>query len=214
VAFHESVHAGLARRREHPHASDQFGAPATFKFSESDFTAGSGGEGGDNLQRPPFTTKVELADGGVYDNLGLETAYKRYRTLLVSDAGAAFKAVEDVSNDWAGLSYRVLNVIDNQVRSLRKRLLVNAFNKKERFGAYWGIGQDIGIYEARPTNLRCPYPATLALASIDTDLASKDARTQERLINWGYALCDASVRTWLDRSLPQPAGFPYPDSGV
>jgi len=26
------------------------------------------------LQRPPFTTRVVLSDGGVYDNLGLETA--------------------------------------------------------------------------------------------------------------------------------------------
>jgi NTE family protein len=190
-----------------------FLAPAKFTFSDSDFTPRSGGDGGDNLQRPKFTTNVELADGGVYDNLGLETAYKRYRTLFVSDAGAAFKADDDVSDDWAGLSFRVLNVIDNQVRSLRKRLLINAFNQKERFGAYWGIGQDIGIYEARSA-LPCPYPATLALAAIETDLATKDARTQEQLINWGYALCDASVRTWLDRALPQPAGFPYPDSGV
>ena len=32
--------------------------------------------------RRPF-----LSDGGVYDNLGLETITKRYKTLLVSDAG-------------------------------------------------------------------------------------------------------------------------------
>jgi NTE family protein len=29
------------------------------------------------LQKPPFTTEVVLSDGGVYDNLGLETACKR-----------------------------------------------------------------------------------------------------------------------------------------
>ena len=28
-----------------------------------------------------------LTDGGVYDNLGLETAWKRYETILVSDGG-------------------------------------------------------------------------------------------------------------------------------
>ena len=35
-----------------------------------------------DLQQPPYTTDVFLADGGVYDNLGLETAWKRYRTVL------------------------------------------------------------------------------------------------------------------------------------
>ena len=28
-----------------------------------------------------------LTDGGVYDNLGLETAWKRYTTIVVSDGG-------------------------------------------------------------------------------------------------------------------------------
>ena len=28
-----------------------------------------------------------LSDGGVYDNLGLETVWKRYQTVLVSDGG-------------------------------------------------------------------------------------------------------------------------------
>jgi NTE family protein len=32
---------------------------------------------------------------------------------------------------------------------------------------------------------------------------------QERLINWGYAICDAALRTWFDAGLAQPAGFPY-----
>ena len=40
-----------------------------------------------SLQRKPFTTEVVLSDGGVYDNLGLETVWKRYKTVLVSDAG-------------------------------------------------------------------------------------------------------------------------------
>ena len=34
--------------------------------------------------------------------------------------------------------------------------------------------------------------------------------TQERLINWGYAICDAAMRRWVDRRLPPPKGFPYP----
>ena len=36
---------------------------------------------------PALHQQGVLTDGGVYDNLGLETAWKRYQTILVSDAG-------------------------------------------------------------------------------------------------------------------------------
>jgi NTE family protein len=188
-------------------------APATLAFDESDFTANSGGQGEYDLQRKPFTTAVSLADGGVYDNLGLETAYKRYRTLLVSDAGAPFAPAETVGRDWARLSIRVVDVMDNQVRALRKRLLHHSFAKRDRLGAFWDIDADIQAFAA-PGKLPCPHAHTLRLARIDTDLGAKDDTTQERLINWGYAVCDASVRSYLDTSLPAPAGFAYPASGV
>jgi NTE family protein len=48
-----------------------------------------------NGERPPFTSRVILTDGGVYDNLGLETAWKRYDTVLVSDAGGKTQAEEE-----------------------------------------------------------------------------------------------------------------------
>jgi NTE family protein len=34
--------------------------------------------------------------------------------------------------------------------------------------------------------------------------------TQERLINWGYAITDAAMRRWVDPALPAPTDFPYP----
>ena len=58
-------------------------SPVTLKPKPTDWTPGSGLE----LQRPPYTEKVLLTDGGVYDNLGLETAWKRYQTILISDGG-------------------------------------------------------------------------------------------------------------------------------
>jgi NTE family protein len=156
---------------------------------------------------------VQLADGGVYDNLGLETAYKRYRTLLVSDAGAPFKADDDVPTNWAGLGKRVIDVVDNQVRSLRKRLLLNSLVTGERRGAFWAIDADISEFPA-PGKLRCPHDKTRKIAAISTDLGEKDAKTQKRLINWGYAICDAALRSYLSTDWPAPADFPYPDVGV
>ena len=179
-------------------------SPLNLKLDPDSFTPGSGTD----LQEKPYTSEVILTDGGVYDNLGLETAYKRYKTILVSDAGGATNAEEEPKHDWARHSYRVLNIIDSQVRSLRKRQLIHAFNNKERDGAYWGIRTDISGYRD-PSALPCPHGRTIELAGIPTRLKRIPEDRQDRLINWGYAVCDAAVRTFVHKQLPQGA-FPYP----
>jgi NTE family protein len=173
---------------------------------------------GQDLQRPPFTTNVILSDGGVYDNLGLETVWKRYGTVLVSDGGGKMQAEEEPKADWARHSYRVLNLIDNQVRSLRQRQVIDSFQAKpgeaaHRDGAYWGIRTNIANYQL-PDALPCPLDRTQELAAIPTRLKRLDDTLQERLINWGYAVCDAALRRHVGPQLPKPAGFPYPAAGV
>jgi NTE family protein len=190
-----------------------FLAPATFRFAESDYEPDSGGKGTDNLHRPPFMTRPQLVDGGVYDNLGIETAYKCYRTVLVSNGGAPFDVEEKSPVNWVGLGARVISLIDNQVLSLRKRVLVGALARGERNGAFWDIEQDVSVHGC-PDPLPCPHASTQRLASVGTDLASKEPRLQERLINWGYALADAALRAHVNPDWPRPAGFPYPDAGV
>lgn len=167
---------------------------------------------GELLHRPPFTTDVVLSDGGVYDNLGLETAWKRCKTLLVSDAGASVPPEEGPSTLWPQHAVRVLNVIDNQVRSLRKRQLIAAFNAKSRNGGFWSIRGNIASYEVPA--LPCPFERTQQLAAVPTRLGEVDEVLQERLINWGYALTDAGLRKWVDPGVAAAAGFPYPASAV
>ena len=174
---------------------------------------------GDDLQRPPFTSQVVLADGGVYDNLGLETVWKRYQTVLVSDAGAKIKPEEEPKHDWARHAYRVLDLIDNQVRSLRKRALIASYQANptdagKRMGTYWGIGTDYALYANRALTLSCAPDRIQELATVATRLKRMDDELQERLINWGYAVTDAALRTHLDPTLSKPAAFPYPESGV
>ena len=154
-----------------------------------------------------------LSDGGVYDNLGLETAWKACRTVLVSDAGGQMAPEPDPDHDWGRHLFRVLGVIDNQVRSLRKRQCVVAFRNGERLGAYWGIRSEIADYDLADA-LPAPYEATFALATLSTRLARLDDVVQERLINWGYAACDAGMRAHVDPALPAPTGFPYPAAGI
>jgi NTE family protein len=167
----------------------------------------------EDLHFEPYLSDVVLSDGGVYDNLGLETAWKRYTTVLVSDGGGKMQPDADPKDDWARHALRVNEIIDNQVRSLRKRQVIDSFQRKTREGTYWGIRTDIAHYAA-PGALPCPHPQTLALAATPTRLARLDEVHQERLINWGYAVCDAALRRHVDRALPPPAGFPYPASGV
>jgi glycine/D-amino acid oxidase-like deaminating enzyme len=93
------------------------------------------GDRGD-LFGPPFNEQAVLSDGGVYDNLGLETAWKRYRTILVSDGGGHMNPADTIPADWVRGSIRVGAVVDNQVRDLRKRQVVAGFLSGDRSGAY------------------------------------------------------------------------------
>lgn len=184
-------------------------SPCVLRLEESDFTPNSGTD----LQRRPFTTRVFLTDGGVYDNLGLETVWKRYQTVLVSDAGGQLEPEEEPKSDPALHTYRVLNVIDNQVRSLRKRQAIDSFESGVRKGAYWGIRTNIADYQV-PDALPCPFDKTMELAETPTRLKRMNDNLQERLINWGYAVCDAALRKHVDATLAKPAGFPYPAAKV
>jgi len=168
---------------------------------------------GEDLHREPYTTKLVLTDGGVYDNLGLESALKRYDTLLVSDAGGHYQPEEDPHGDWARHSFRILDLVDSQVRALRARQLIGLYQMKLRKGAYWSIRQTVDQYPA-PGALSCPAERTRDLAATPTRLAEMEDDRQQRLINWGYAVCDASLRSYFDASLPAPATFPYPSAGV
>lgn len=184
-------------------------SPFELQLDPGKFTPNSGLD----LQREPFTSRVILTDGGVYDNLGLETAWKHYETVLVSDAGGKTQAEEEPKNDWARHSYRILDLIDNQVRALRKRQTIDSFKSGARKGAYWGIRTNIADYELQDA-LDCPFERTLALAETPTRLKRMDDGLQERLINWGYAVCDAALRRHVDASLKKPQTFPYPASAI
>jgi NTE family protein len=189
-------------------------SPARPRFSEGDYVPGSG----DGCQEAPFTTRPVLTDGGVYDNLGLETAWKRCRTVLVSDGGGQFVPQGKRWLDWGRQAFRAFAVIDSQVRSLRKRQVIASYkapvgDESHRRGTYWGIRSHVADYDLEPV-LDCPPELTGELAETPTRLARLDSALQERLINWGYAICDTAMRRWVAHDASPPADFPYPRVGV
>jgi NTE family protein len=180
-----------------------FLSPCTVDLAHEEWVTDDG-----NMPDPAgFRTQIQLADGGVYDNLALQAAQSHSR-LFVSDAGAHIPDDATPARDWPLQMLRVLDVIDNQVRSLRKRGLIADFEANRRSGMYVGIRSHVADFA-----LSDPIPAdphvTEELAAIPTRLDRLDETQQELLINWGYAICDTGLRAHVTPG--SPGTLPYPD---
>jgi len=166
-------------------------------------------EGADLYPQVEFRKRVYLSDGGVYDNMGLEAIWIRCRTVLVSDAGAPFSPEAAPERGWPNQVARVLDVACEQTRRLRRSWLVGDFEARRRHGAYWGIATRIDDYEVDA--LAKDNASTAALQHIRTRLNPFNATEQAQLVNWGYALADAAMRSRIDTALPKGT-LPYPDT--
>jgi NTE family protein len=151
--------------------------------------------------------EIVLADGGIYDNMGLESLNEDIK--LVSDAGAPFTTEESLRSDYFSQLGRVRDILIDQTRALRKRELIDAFKTARLRGAYWGIGTDIAHYPAT-NKLANDNALTTALESVPTRLAAMSRDAQDHLINWGYALADAALRSRADLQIAASAGLPRP----
>ncbi|GAY16835.1 patatin [Mycobacterium sp. shizuoka-1] len=165
------------------------------------------------LDRPEYRDEITVTDGGVYDNLGLETAWKNFTDIVVSDGGGQLAEESDPRSDWVRQTYRVLTIIDSQVRALRKRQIIGSIIATVRKGMYVGIRSRIpqefpqAVLPARPEKTR-------PLAEISTRLDALSGPEQEGLINWGYVVCDAGLRSHYLRAQlrGEPATpLPYPE---
>jgi NTE family protein len=81
--------------------------------------------------------RIVLADGGIYDNMGLESLVDNVDLVLVSDAGAPFEIEESPWEDNLLQLGRVRDILIDQTRALRKRWLITDFEAKRKHGAYW-----------------------------------------------------------------------------
>jgi NTE family protein len=180
-----------------------FFSPAVISLAGVTWVAGEG-------ELVNLRGRAVLTDGGVYDNLGIEAAWKNYATVLVSDAGQRMLVDDSPATLWGRHTVRVLGLIDNQVRSLRKRQLIDSFSAGERAGVYLGIRSELGHYPAAPSLYVEPTRA-LEVAAQPTRLRRILDSTQARIINWGYAVCDMGMRAHMPGEVTaRTAEFPYP----
>ena len=170
-------------------------------------------EDSNELVKPGVRHEIQVTDGGVYDNLGVETAWKNYTSILVSDAGGHVAPEDDPGADPLRPTARVFKLVDSQVRSLRKRQVVESLKAGVRTGMYVGIRSSISNFDGAV--LPADPERTQQLADLPTRLSKMDNTTQKRLINWGYIVCDAGLRThYLKGQLGDTTELPYPDEAL
>ncbi|WP_374367880.1 patatin-like phospholipase family protein [Piscinibacter sp.] len=167
-------------------------------------------EGEDIPQLDQLRRRIVLTDGGVYDNMGLETLVGKVDFVLVSDAGAPFEIELDPSETPLQMG-RVRDILIDQTRALRKRWLIDDFTAGRRHGAYWGLDTQIDDY-AYPLAVAKDTRITNALAQVPTRLAGFGELTEGRLINWGYALTDAALRRRAGLPIAKSIGLPVPEA--
>jgi NTE family protein len=184
-------------------------SPAVFTLEAGVLSGG----GDPDVACPPYTTRAVLADGGIYDNLGLETVWQDYSGVLISDGGGHMPDVPRPGRMWNTQAVRVLHAVDNQVRDLRKRQALSSFIEKTREGTYWGIRSHVRDYELDDPLLDPTDAQINALARLPTRLAKIAPASQDHLINWGYLICDTALRRWIDLAAG-PGTLPYPDAGL
>lgn len=150
-----------------------------------------------------------LTDGGVYDNLGLETAWKACERLFVSDGGGGFSIDPTPHRNWVQHGVRAASIINDQVRSLRKRQLVESFEHGVRSGAYFGIRSDTESFAPTRPMAFSPEGSTLP-KDVPTALSALSDATRRDLVNSGYVLSDVALRRWVTPDAEIPTELPFP----
>jgi NTE family protein len=171
------------------------------------------GGGYDADDRDELVRRIELSDGGVHDNLGLEPVWRDHSDVLVSDAAPSLTVAPRIHPAvWRQL--RMIVTLVEQATDVRKRWLIANYAAGELGGAYWGIGSLPSHYPPPPPGR--PTAPTFAddlvrryLAPVRIDLDPFSAGEIAALENHGYAMADLAVATHAPHLVE--AGAPAPE---
>jgi NTE family protein len=166
----------------------------------------------DGRDRAALLAKLDLADGGMYDNLGVEPVWQDHETVLVSDAGPSLAPDPGFGSIWSQLRFAI--ILLEQATDLRKRWLISSFISGLLYGAYWGIGSTPSRYPAAhevPTYGDGLVRESIAPIRIDLDVFSEGERAV--LENHGYLMAELAIRSHAPELAAdaQPPSPPFPE---
>lgn len=152
----------------------------------------------------PILSKVHLWDGGIYENLGLESLYKidtgprdGIDYLIVSDAGAPLEIQRNRLNSYL----RLINIGMSQSRGLRARAVVNYFRSHPNTGVYLQIGNavdEIILRSKVKLDFNIDYDSVLSpgqvsfLKHIPTHVKQFTTAEFDQLYRHGYEVADTT----------------------
>lgn len=176
-------------------------------------------DGSDLFDKTGLRKRLILTDGGIQDPIGLDPILDEnvYDTILVSDASVTKEVWRTPSSFWirqTGRSTILQTVSNGQAR--RRALRGGRFtNKRDRLVdfVWWCNADEIGSYGIVDA-LAKDSDETRKLCEIRTRLDRFTPVEQGRLINWGYALCDAALRRRFTRDAETsltPPQWPFPE---
>jgi NTE family protein len=147
-----------------------------------------------DLFREPYTRRLCLTDGGIYDNLGLEPVWKRYKTILVSDGGAVTPPSPTPRTSWLSQALRATDIALQQGINMRRRVLFGLERTGERQTVYWGIGEPVDTYNVG-NPLDFSSSETRQVAEVPTRLTRYAVPLRASIMRAGYAHSDAALRS-------------------
>ncbi|HEX3002657.1 MAG TPA: patatin-like phospholipase family protein [Angustibacter sp.] len=136
--------------------------------------------------------RLQLVDGGVYDNLGLEPVWKSHRDVLVSDGGGVFRAT--TQRTVVGQLARSLEILGRSGSNTRLRWLHAAFARDVLAGCTWGIDDVVGELDGVVDAVGYPFDVVELIARVRTDLDAFSTGEQQVLERHGYLVADRAVR--------------------
>lgn len=160
--------------------------------------------------RDELVRRIELSDGGLYDNLGLEPVWRGHREVLVSDAAPSLTVAPRIHRVvWRQV--RLIVTLLEQATDVRKRWLIANYIAGDLGGAYWGIG-------SLPSHYPAPDPPTAPtfaddlirryLSQVRIDLDSFSRGEIATLENHGYAMVDLAVAAHASHLVADDASAP------
>lgn len=140
--------------------------------------------------------KLVLTDGGMHDPLAVLPVWNEFTTVLVSDASQVRSAWRPGSMWLRQLSRTTL--LQTFGNSGMTRLVLDkmfeSHSDEMPAGVFWCADREIGGYDVQGRALS-DSADTKSLCKLRTRLSKFTGAEQKSLINWGYAMCDAAMRT-------------------